>query len=284
LYYEAYRDSAAELLSHLEKSLQRVVSRIEEEGRKPDLQRLAAQWRADNQPGRARVWIRRNSDLLMSLPSSDRKVLDELAAEFEQQMTVCETRQVKLIKEYRSLKGINAKALYLFKRKDSEGLQALLQGLAKYQEQGDAEPLVHLVQGYLNELSGDQESALCHYQQILGENFEPITEDVLKRIAIISLETGQTEFALMALECLARGAVIHKPKYGGLLQALGRLQDAADVYVDYLEAVPSDLTVLLKLGQLYRTLGAEDAARQVFLMVLEQDPQNEAAQVLLREG
>jgi TolA-binding protein len=48
--------------------------------------------------------------------------------------------------------------------------------------------------------------------------------------------------------------------------------------------VPSDLSVLLKLGQLYRTMGAEDAARQVFQIVLGQDPVNDAAAKLIIEG
>jgi tetratricopeptide (TPR) repeat protein len=138
-----------------------------------------------------------------------------------------------------------------------------------------------LAQGYIAELQGDYPAALEHYQALVGETFDPLTEDALRRIAFIGIEIQQVEFSQLALDCLANAMFVYKPQYADLLRLLGQHQAAADLYVDYLEKVPSDFGVLLKLGQLYQSMGAGDAARQVFQMVLEQDPENGAARELL---
>lgn len=282
MYYEAYRDSAAGLLSLVKRAQERIASRMEEETPRPNIGRLVEQWRKDGQPGRAVLWKQRRGDLVATLTEGELKDLSQMETDFDRLMAQSETRQISLLREGRSLKGINARVRHLFKRKDKEGLHSILEGLSTHPDQDGAQPLTHLVQGFVCELDGAREEALQHYQQLIGDRFEPISEDALKRIAVISLETGKIEFALMALECLSHGAVIFKPQYAGLLQTLGRLQDAADVYTDYLEAVPHDLVALLRLGQLYRSMGHEDAARQVFQMVLAQDSANLSAQALLR--
>ncbi|MFO7812812.1 MAG: tetratricopeptide repeat protein, partial [Pelovirga sp.] len=84
-------------------------------------------------------------------------------------------------------------------------------------------------------------------------------------------------------ECLSNVSVSYQPRYADLLSAMGQYQQAADHYTRYLETVPSDLAVLIKLGKTYRAMGAEEAAQTAFKLVLDQDPGNCTAQALAAE-
>ena len=119
------------------------------------------------------------------------------------------------------------------------------------------------------------------YQLLIGEVFNPLTEEGLKRILTLSLKGGDMENALLALECLANAVITYKPQYAEMLRLSGQLQSAADVLVDYLEVIPNDFVALLKLGEVYRAMGQEEVSRQVFALVLEQDSTNTAAKALL---
>ena len=282
IYYEAYRDSAKDLIGLVQKAMVRLQARLEEEKPSPDVSLLVAQWRKDRQPGRFLVWKKRRLASADGIPvefSSHEALLD---AEFNQLIKGSETAQWEKINTSRRVALARSKALTLFQRNDCDGLRLLLESLERHPDRENAIALSALVQGYLAELAQKPDLALEAYHSLIGETFTPLVEDALRRIASLCLGQGNIEMALMALECLANAAISYKPQYADLLKITGNLQEAADVFTDYLEMVPNDLAVLLKLGQLYRTMGHEDTAQQVFQMVLEQEPANQAAQSLLR--
>lgn len=285
VYYQSYRESANKLRSLVQNARDRVQVRIEEDQPQPDFTHLATQWRRDSQPGRVLIWQVQQKQAKQQLDDPKVKNLfAELEAEFSTILTETETGQMKKVRKYRSLVGVRERALSYFRAKDQIALERLSHGLAIHPDGANAELLGYLVAGFRAEIDGYNEEALNHYQRLVGDTFNILTEEALKRILSISLQDNNFEFALLALECLANAAVVYKPKYAELLRILGRLQDAADVYTDYFEAVPSDLSALLKLGQIYRTMGEEQAAQTVFNLILEQDPENEAVQTLQSVG
>lgn len=281
IYYDAYRDSAGELLNLVDSAIKRMNSRLEEEAPSPDLRSLFDQWESDQQPGRWLLWKNRRPEVPALAQRQDLERSRALESGFFALMTEQETQQVKAIRKFRSLAGVRGKALLLFRDQDAQGLERLEQGLAQHPDRGLVQELSHLVRGYAFELAKEYEKALEEYYPLIGETFTPVTEDALRRIAVRSLDSHNAEMALLALECLAGASLTYQPQYADLLSALGRRQEAADLYVDYLEAIPSDTTVLLKLGKNYRQMGAEEAAKTVFGLVLEQDPQNSGAKTLL---
>jgi len=105
----------------------------------------------------------------------------------------------------------------------------------------------------------------------------------LRRMAFITMAREDHETALMILDSLAAISPVHEPQYAELLRLTGNTNAALDVYANYLKKVPDDLVTLLKLGQLYQTIGAEDSARWAYQYVLEKDPANGAAPTLLAE-
>jgi len=285
IYYQSYRDSANRLRGLVQNAKDRVQMRLEEDQAQPDFTRLATQWRRDNQPGRVLVWKAQQRQAKEQLDDPEVKNLfAELEAEFLEILAETETGQMKKVRKYRSLVGVRERALRYFQAKDEIALVRLSHGLDIHPDRTAAELLGYLVAGFRAELDGYGEEALNQYQKLVGDTFNILTEEALKRILSISLQDNNFEFALQSLECLANAAVVYMPKYAELLRILGRFQDAADVYTDYIEAVPTDLSAFLKLGQLYREMGEEHAAQTVFSLVLEQDPENEAAQTLQSVG
>lgn len=279
VYYQAYSDSASRILEILKQAIDRIDARMLEESSKPSLEKLIEAWRRDGQPGRLYVWLDRLEKNGVDPPQHE--LLEVLGNDFETLLTNSDTVQAKRLAHMRDLGPVRGKAQRLFGSKDRNALERLGKALEGHANQEQAMRLNGLVQGYLAELDQDYGASLESYQVLIGEEFDPLTEDALRRIASVGLKSGQIDFAKLALECLTSASFFYTPQYADLLRLLGQHQQAADLYVDYLENVPSDLGVLLKLGQLYQGMGAHDAARQVFQMVLEQDPDNGAARGLL---
>ena len=279
VYYQAYSDSASRILDFVNQAIDRINGRVLEESPQALVEQLTDVWRRDGQPGRLHVWRERLAERgLMPLPH---KLLKELEHDFDVMMSNNETVQAKRLAHMRDLVPVRGKAQRLFRNKDCGALERLGNALKGHSNQELATRLRGLVCGYLAEIEQNFSESLENYQILIGDQFDALTEDALRRIASIGLRNDQVEFSRLALECLSNAMFVYKPQYADLLRLLGQHQAAADLYVDYLEKVPSDFGVLLKLGQLYQSMGAGDAARQVFQMVLEQDPENGAARELL---
>ncbi len=105
----------------------------------------------------------------------------------------------------------------------------------------------------------------------------------MHRVLSISLDRSDAEHALLAARCLSGMSPVYLPCYADLLRLVGAKNEALDIYADYLEKVPDDLVVMLKLGRFYLELGIEEGARLMFDTVLEKDPANQAATSLLSE-
>ena len=279
LYYQAYSDSVSRLLDYINQAIERIDGRLLEESPHAPVDQLAVGWRRDGQPGRLHVWLERSS--VRGLAPTPHELLKKLEEEFEAVMNNNETAQSKRLAHMRDLAPVRGKAQRLFRSKDRDALERLGNALDGHSNHESATRLRGLVYGYRAEIEQNFSESLENYQMLIGDQFDALTEDALRRIASIGLKTDQIEFSKLALECLSNAMFVYKPQYADLLRLLGQHQAAADLYVDYLEKVPSDFGVLLKLGQLYQSMGAGDAASQVFQMVLEQDPENGAARELL---
>lgn len=281
IYYEAYAEGIGKLLTHVTVARKKLTARLMEETSNPDLVVLAKQWREDKQPGRMLVWKHHHPAAYCKLSDKAKALCAELEKEFRDVMAATDTGHMQKVRSVRGLDGVLGKILRLFSSRDDRGLQRLKEGLLIHPDRARAEPLSVLIDGFLAELAGHFDEALNFYQLLIEVEFDPLTEEGLKRILTISLKNGDLENALLALECLANAVLTFKPQYAELLRLSGQLQNAADVLTDYLEIVPSDLVALLKLGQVYRAMGQEEAARQIFALVLEQDSTNAAAKALL---
>ncbi len=146
------------------------------------------------------------------------------------------------------------------------------------------EALKLLLAGYIAELQQDTEAALNTYHGLVGEEvWPPAMQQALLRIAALSLKQQDYDNALLAHQCLADISLEHQPRYAEFLVLVGEKQQAAEVYSQYLQRAPHDLETMLRLGKLYLEMQILEAARMAFQFVLEEEPNNQAAQTLLKD-
>jgi tetratricopeptide (TPR) repeat protein/uncharacterized Rossmann fold enzyme len=277
-YYETYISSSKALGELLDKAQQRVQSRLEELSETPDVTLLMHQWETDKMPGRAKLWLDRNKGI--QLPDDIGERLELMAEKFHSLIT-----QPLAVDKKASFdpEAVKSHAMLLHRNRALKDLKTLLAGLEPHQGLASAQDLKHLVAGYIAEIEGDSGQALEAYQPLIREEMHPLTEEALNRIGALSLESQNYDNALMAMECLVNISPVYQPKYAELLKLLGRFMEAADVYGDYLEKVPDDLSAMLELGRLYRDMNVKEAAGMAFRHVLEKDPENRDALALLKE-
>ncbi len=284
IYYEAYRDSAGRLLTMVDSAAKRLRSRLEEEQDHPDLKKMMEQWKQDGQPGRAIVW--RTVHPQYPIPEEFSQQFIELEQEFGKTLTNKETAHLQRARGWAQLSQVRGKMQIMYKQKQAENLRHLVSSLSQ-QKGCEALSLAHLGKGFLAELDNDVDTALSEYQQLIDipeeERDLPILEDALKRLFSLSLQNHDYENACMIAECLASISAAYIPYHADLLWLLGEKRTSLDLYADYLELVPDDHTVMIKLGRHYLEIDLEDGARLMFETVLQQDGSNTAARVLLDE-
>lgn len=292
-YYEAYRDNAGQLLTLIEQAQQRLWAGIEEEKPSPDYGMLLAQWERDRIPNRARAWLNRHPEQAATLPADIRARFAAMEQQFQQQFADRDTGHARLTNARISLSPVRSKLQMLFKDRDSGELGNLVAQLEKNPTDEAAE-LAWLGRGYLTELDGDLGDAWQWYDKVVAtaadnvhansdDAINPRLEDALQRMSHIALEQQDTANALAVLEILSSISAVYLPHYAELLRLTGQIEQALDAYNLYLQQAPDDLTILLRLGKLYQSIGANEAAGSAYRYVLQQEPQNRTASTLLAE-
>lgn len=287
IYYQAYQDSSERLLLLLGEALCRIEARLEEEQPVPDMHRLARQWRQDAQPGRALVWRERHGDKLDAVGDEGENLLKDIERQFDWLLKkgyIGFTGFGEVEARYHDyfLSGALHRLMAVYQKKDRAELERMIETLAA-NSSSKAKPLLSLARGYLAELNDPSEEALDHYQEALEAKDEHLQEEALRSIAFLCLKIGATEDALLALEHLSGRSPVYLTMYGDTLKALGMVDQALEVYADYLEKVPEDQAAMLNLGCYYRELGIKEGARLMFTHLLETDPDHLAARMFLAE-
>ncbi len=290
-YYEAYQSSAQALIKLIETAQSRIRARLSECDDTPDIAYLLDHWRRDDTPGRGAVFAARQPAVYSRIGAQHAAQFAELHEEFQRRLDQQQIRHAATITARHSLSLVRGKLANLFGLRDQPGLSRLYQELGK-QSSAEAVELHALALGYLAELQDNPDVALASYQALanraIGElddaghlDDNPRLEDALQRMCVIALQRQDADTALMALDALAALSPVYEPRYADMLRLAGRIQDAVNVYVAYLEKTPEDLSAMLKLGQLFQQAGVVESARWAYGHVLEQEPDNRAAQQLL---
>ena len=282
LYYESLRNSSERLIDLVNDAVERTRSRLEEEQTSPDFSQIFRQWRKDNTPGRARIWQTRNCQSRINLSPENEKSLADFTIEFAAMISRREIYGVQHQSESANLSIARGNALLFFRNRNFEGLNQIISSL-NLLDDNESCRVAHLVNGYLAELNDNQEAALNEYQGVIADDIDPVLEDALRRISILALRGGDFENAGMALQCLASISPAYLPQYAGLLKLAGDVQQAANLYADYLEQVPNDTNIMLKLGLLYKEQGMNEGAEMLLKAILKLSPGHAAAEMSLAE-
>lgn len=289
-YYRIYGEACQAMMELVDASRRRVRSRLEELADQPDIDSLLEQWERDNTPGRARCFRRHRPEVANTLPPALLQRLSDMETALQRIVADQDTQQARQIRQQYDIGLARPRLQRAFERQDTSELAAVVEALAGI-DTPVARELHSLGLGYQAELQGMNSNALSHYQQVVDQasaamesdgeaGYNPRLEDALRRMSHILLQDGDGETALMVLDALSNLSPAYQPQLAELLRLNGRIQEAADVYTDYLKRAPDDLATLLKLGKLFQEAGAVDSARWAYDYVLQQSPGNQAAQTL----
>lgn len=282
LYYESLRNSSERLIELITDAEKRTRSRLEEEQISPDFAQIFRQWRKDNVPGRACIWLGRNMPQEPCEATEEKNTLVAFTTEFSEILEQKEIPYAKRLSKNADPGVARGNALLLFRNHNGEGLGQLVSGL-KLLDTDEAARVAHLVKGYLAELSDDPETALNEYQGVIAEEVDSALEDALRRISILALKRSDYENAGVALQCLASISPVYLSQYADFAKLVGDVQQAVNLYADYLEQVPDDTNAMLKLGAIYQEQGMNEGAEMLYRAVLELRPGHSAAELSLAE-
>lgn len=276
-YYKAYRDGSKRMLKRLDDAQRRLDARIEEEQVSPDFARIFQQWEDDRHPGRARVWLARHPQQSAALTPEIRNEFARLAGLYQETLCNTETSHLQRAKQHSDLGLVRLRARNLYHNQQLTELENLADAVGKHPERERALPYRHLVEGLIAELQNDPERALDCYFPIIEDNVTALLEDVLLRVAAISLNKGDGQNARVALECLASLSPVFQPQYAEILRMCGDTLAAIDVYNAHLDRFPKNLNAQLKLVRLYIDIDVKDGAKLLLDHILEKDTDNVAA-------
>ncbi|MEJ1298709.1 MAG: 6-hydroxymethylpterin diphosphokinase MptE-like protein [Candidatus Sedimenticola sp. (ex Thyasira tokunagai)] len=265
----------------LKNTLERVEVRKEELKESPRFDLLFKQWAADNQPGRAALWMKNHLSAQTTLPPDIQHQLQAFSEHFNAEVREKRTRHLSTVGAMANLDNVIPRVILLFKSKDVDGFNYLLSILSHYPD-GEARPYSLFTSGMLAELEGHPGQAIIYYQQILECPESPALELTLKRIAGICIEAGDMENALFAFESLAGLSAEHAPSYAELLAAMGHIGDAVAVYEEYCASYPDDLATRCKFGLLYKEIGESKKAGEIGRIILADHPDFIPAKELIR--
>ena len=293
-YYTAYRENAGEVLRLVEQAQERVQSAFMEEDETPEFDRLLQHWEGDQIPGRALVWKHRHPEGLKQLAPELCAQFDRLVQNFNDILRHRDTLHARKVRAEISLTPVRGRLQAVFKERNERQLVNTMSQLRELRDP-DAQQLLHLAEGYLAELQDRDKAAFDCYSQVIDdirgqlsgsteEQPRPWLEDALRRMVYIAMSKEWHDHALLILETLADLAPAYEPQYAELLRLSGNMPAAAAIYTNYLSKAPGDHVAMLRLGKVYQAMGAEDAAKTAFCYVLENDPDNKAAQSLLQQA
>ncbi|MCL1141718.1 6-hydroxymethylpterin diphosphokinase MptE-like protein [Shewanella gaetbuli] len=274
-YYQAFHDIAKDLAAQTASAISRINNRINERKANVSLCDLAKTWRADYQPGRVHIWQKYHAKPLEKLSPPETAMFTELEAEFHQQFIRQPQVYIDVVKNQSASKKVLEKILHLVHHKHVEGLAYLSRNLLPLtQHDDDAKYLYSLSSANQLFLENKPSEALQAIQQYKGKH----DEHYLKLTLQLSLTLAKLDLASDTLQKLIEYSDLYLPFYAHVLRLQGHLNQAVNIYLDYLEKYPSDVTTWLKLGMFMVDVNQIDSAFTAFSNALNADPNNQVAQ------
>lgn len=280
VYYEAYRDGADKLLLLLDACIAKFNARKEEQSSSPDWELLLTQWRKDGSFARAKMWRKWHPGA--TVPEGIAQALTELDTQLANVLSNQQTKHFARAKGHSNVSFLKKRAILLFTHKKCDELQDLLNALDQH-DQETVKPYRYLIEGYIAELKQDPETALSAYHALIEMNEPWLLEEVLQRIAAISLGRADQGQANLALQCLSQVNPSFLPFYAEVQRIGGELLPAIDSYNAYITQFPDDVLAQIKLATLFMENKIFDAANVMLDFILAKQPGSEAALKLKKQ-
>jgi hypothetical protein len=273
-YFSAYHSVAKNIVGIFNDTLERVRIRLSELNLDADIDELSAQWLKDNQPGRVLIWKDFNSKNLSSI-NLDKGKISDLENMYEQQLIGDVPAYVDRINNIHGVNAAFIKVSYLVKTKNILGLEYLISSLLSLMGTStEIDRLYYFSNAKRLELEKNFSEAL---NVILKVPEEILTENEMKLIIKLSLITQELDVSEKFLKKLLSITAEYMPQYAHLLRLRGSINEAINVYLDYLEQYSEDIVTWVKLGQFMVDIEQYEFAKMAFNNVIDKDNSNKVA-------
>lgn len=274
IYYQAYIDNIDILTDELNKTLQRIASRLNEDSNHPDIQKLISQWAKDKQFGRASRWLDNHIESLKKLSNDDIKHLNQQKLRFEQYLEE-ELSFEKQLKAQSPTDGIKTKILLLYKQQDNLGLLRLTQTLQQQAENDESfSTHYYLAQAYLLLLNKSYEQALFAFEEVPNEYLD---EDDFIQLISLSIKLKIPELTQSAITILAQVNETYLPQLAKHQELNGNINESINTYSQYLNTYQNDTYIWHKIANLFLKINAFSSAKLAYQAILEIEPDNQSA-------
>ncbi|MGW7675646.1 6-hydroxymethylpterin diphosphokinase MptE-like protein [Shewanella sp. S23-S33] len=282
-YYKAFISIAEQLIRLAQDSLARLTHRINELSQDTDLEPLVQFWRTEKQHGRINIWLKNNSDWQehkkfkqnAQLLEEYRHLIQSISDEYQEQLTIIPKEYIENVKESASMENVFEKIIVLIRDNDHTGLVKMTLNLRELAIKDEAaKRLYHLAYSHQLLLEQNENKAL----QVLLELDNDLQSEIeLKQISLLALKQGKIDIAEYAIARLAENIDEYVPQYAHILKLQGKHQDSINLYLDYLEKYPNDISTWIKFGLFMIDINQFSNAKTAFYHVLQADPDNRVA-------
>jgi len=281
-FFMAIHETCEDLLVHLDKGIKHLNIRLKEAEGEVALETLITYWKAHNEEGRILGWLKQYHLDLTAFSEPHQKAANELIAYFEHKIASAEnsklakrlqekaeklTTQFQLIESFfqdKEVDKMNEMVAYLSTKESTRGIE-----------------LHKLAQGYLYELKGQFSEALATYVTIEDPT---LLHHGLKQVVQISLNEGDYQSALNALEVLTQYSDEYFIMYANLLSSMNDKPGAIQVYLHYLSKHEEDHATRVKLAKTLLELNLVEDCLMMLDKVLLEDPDDPAALALKQQA
>ncbi|MDO6426458.1 DUF115 domain-containing protein [Thalassotalea sp. 1_MG-2023] len=281
LYYQAYIVTCENLIILLDKSLERIKSRIEEQKPTPRLSIMFAQWEKDRVFGRAQYWLENTHVDQSTFTGEEKSMFERYATVHSADIDNVETKHLTRTKKEASLDGVKRKIITLFHQKNIDALTTLINSLKISMETEErAKELYNLGLAYCSILTESYQDALYYFEQLPPENIE---EDELQQIAGIAYKLKDYDLAKACLQELSVLSITYLPQFAKLLRLLGDEKVALNYFHQCIEQDPKNAFLWNGLGEFYFDGNAFDSAKIAFETALSSAPDDKKAKEFLQK-
>lgn len=287
-YYQAYHDTNISLVEHLNLCLKKLVYRqnellspvnMEHDLKKPFTQKLVSQWQEFDEIGRVHTWLKYHHNQLDKLSIEDKSIIENAQDLFMTGMEQVNRYRNVIKPANEQLKLAISKVLLLVNNKNINGLAKMENYLLPFIGSSElAYRLYHLTISFRYQLCHQYEKGIEHIL-LIPEQYHNETE--WSQLIVMALKLHKLDLAESMLVKITAVNPQYLPQYAHILRLRGKVKQAIDVYVNYLESFPDDVPVWLKLGLFMVDLNQQEGAETAFSQVLALEPNNQLAQKYL---
>ena len=275
IYYKAFKAISTEISELVTSSIERIHSRMNEYQPISDIKALCKQWNDDKQWGRAVLWQGNHPMQYANLTAVELDQIQTAQTTFYKQFIVKEFIDDTDKTPIPTMDHAFIKLQILFHNRHLLGISKIVEYTFPFIETDvEVSRLYHLALSYQQMLEGKPESALM---TILKTPIKYCHEAEFKQIIKLSLKLNQLELATEYFEKIIHYSDEYLPQYAHALRLSNKLQEALNIYLDYLNKYPEDIPVLLKLGIFLTEVNQMDSAKSCFQNVLNLDINNQTA-------